>query len=101
MNTSNRAGRGRDAAAYFMDATSLEDIVDFWNLRASGRSVFPIPRQLQDDPGLRNLVIDFLKHHRRPWRHNPEVCDHASIIRGHSRSMDELMAYAKTLNVAK
>jgi hypothetical protein len=101
VNTSNRAGRGRDAAAYFMDATNLEDIVDFWNLRASGRQVLPIPRQLQDDPGLRNLVIDFLNHHRRPWRHNPKVCDHASIIRGRSRTMDELMAYAKTLNIAK
>ncbi len=101
VNASNRAGFGRDAAAYFMDAANQEDIVDFWNLRASGRQVLPIPRQLQDGPGLRSLVIDFLKHHRRPWRHNPKVCDYASIIRGRSRTMDELMAYAKTLNIAK
>ena len=101
VNTSSRAVFRRNAAAFFMGATNLEDIVDFWNLRASGRQVLPIPQQLQSDPGLRSLVIDFLKHHRRPWRHNPKVCDYASIIRGRSRTMDELMAYAKTLNIAK
>jgi hypothetical protein len=101
VNTSNRANLGRDAAAFFMDATNLEDIVDFWNLRASGRQVLPIPQQLQDDPGLRSVVTNFLKRHRRPWRHNPKVCDYASIIRGRSRTMHELMAYAKTLNIAK
>lgn len=101
VNTSSRAGFGRHAAAFFMDAANLEDIVDFWNLRASGRQVLPIPQQLQGDPGLRSLVIDFLKDHRRPWRHNPKVCDYASIIRGRSRTMDELMACTKTLNIAK
>ena len=101
INTSNRARFGRDAAAYFMDATNLEDIVDFWNLRASGRQVLPIPEQLQGDPGLLNLVINFLKHHRRPWRHNPKVSDFASIIRARSRTMDELQAFAKTLNITR
>jgi hypothetical protein len=101
VNTSNRAGFGRDAAAYFMDATNLEDIVDFWNLRASGRQVLPIPEQLQGDPGLQNLVIDFLKRHRRPWRHNSKVCDYASIIKARSRTMNELQAFSKTLNITR
>jgi hypothetical protein len=101
VNTSNSAGSGRDAAVYFMDATNLEDILDFWNLRASGRQVLPVPKQLQNDPEWGKLVFDFLKLHRRPWRHNPKVCDFASIIRGRSRTMDELMAYAQTLNIAK
>ncbi|MGC2530028.1 MAG: hypothetical protein WA639_19950 [Candidatus Acidiferrum sp.] len=101
VNTSNRAGFRRDAAAYFMDAKNLEDIVDFWNLRASGRRVLPIPKQLQSDPGLRNLVIDFLKQHRRPWRHNPNVCDYANIVKARSQTMDDLMAYASTLNITK
>jgi hypothetical protein len=66
---------------------------------ASGRQVLPIPEQLQGDPGLLSLVIDFLKHHRRPWRHSPKVCDYASIIKARSRTMDELQAFAKTLNI--
>lgn len=101
LRTTNHAGFGRDAALYFMDATNLEDVVDFWNLRASGRQVLPIPKQLQADPGLKSLVINFLKHHRRPWRHDPKVCDYASIIRARSQTMDDLQAFAMTLKIAK
>jgi hypothetical protein len=101
LTTFNHSGHGRDAALYFLDATNVEDIVDFWNLRAMGKQVLPIPKQLRNDPALKNLVIGFLRHHRRPWRHNPKVCDIASIIRGRSRTMDELQEYAKTLTIAK
>jgi hypothetical protein len=65
VNTSNRPRFGRDAAAYFMDATNLEDIVDFWNLRASGRRVLPIPEQLQGDPTQCTGYI--LERSRKRW----------------------------------
>lgn len=92
-----RSGFRRDARVYFLDATKIADIVDFWNLRALGGSVLPVPKQLQNNPQLHTLVIDFLKAHRRPWRHQPDVYDHASIIRSRSSTMDELQEYAKTL----
>ena len=101
LTTFNHSGLGRDAALYFLDATKVEDIVDFWNLRAMGKEVLPIPKQFQDDPVLKNLVIGFLKHHRRPWRHNPKACDIAAIMRGRNCTMDELQEYAKTLTITK
>ena len=101
LTTSNHSGLGRDAALYFLDATKLEDVVDFWNLRAMGKEVLPIPKQLQDDLALKHLIIGFLKRHRRPWRHNPKVSDNATIIRGRNRTMDELQEYAKTLTITK
>lgn len=96
------SGRSRirgDARVYFMDATKLEDVVDFWNLRALGRDVMPLPKQLKDDAQLREILIEFLKIHRRHWRHDPKVCDHASIIRSRNSTMEEIQAYAKTLNI--
>src|SRR6267378_1483769 len=101
LTSFSHSGLGRDAALYFLDATNVEDIVDFWNLRALGKQVLPIPKQLQDDPGLKDIVIGFLKHHRRPWRHNPKVCEYPSIIRGRSRTMGEMEEYAKTLVITK
>lgn len=95
----NRSGFGRDAFVYFCDATKVEDVVDFWNLRALGKSVIPLPKQLQDDPQLRDIVIGFLKFNRRPWKHNPQVCDTASIVRARSRTMEQMQEYAKTLKI--
>jgi hypothetical protein len=93
----SRSGFRRDARVFFLDGTKVADIVDFWNLRALGGSVLPVPKQLQDNPQLHALVIDFLKAHRRPWKHQPDVYDHASIIRSRSSTMDELQEFAKTL----
>jgi len=91
---------GRDACLYFLDATKTEDIVDFWNLRAMGRDVMPLPKQLAAEPDMNGLAVSFLQQHRRPWRHDPKVCDFASIVRGRSCKMDEVQEYAKTLKIA-
>jgi hypothetical protein len=99
LNHFNRSGSHYDASIYFLDATKVEDIVDFWNLRAMGKQVVPVPKQLTGSPQLKEVVIDFLKAHRRPWRHNPKVCDHASIIRARSCTMEEMQEYAKMLEI--
>lgn len=99
LNHFNRSGFRRDANIYFLDATKTEDIIDFWNLRALGRSVIPVPKQLQDDPQLKEIVIRFLKAYRRPWKHDPKVCDYASMIRARNCTMEEMKEYSKTLRI--
>ncbi len=95
----SRSGFRRDAKLFFLDATKIADIIDFWNLRALGGSVLPVPKQLRNNSQLRQIVVDFLKAHRRPWRHQPEVCDFASIIRARNCTMEEMQEYAKTLKI--
>ena len=97
----HRSGFRRSARIFYMDATKVADIVDFWNLRAMGGNVLPLPKQIQADPGLRALIINFLKEHRRPWRHAPEHCDYASMIRSRNTTMEEMQEYAKTLKIAR
>ena len=101
IETSGRAGFGRDACVFFMDANKVEDIIDYWNLRAMGRGVIPLPKQYKDDPQLREIMIEFLKSHRRPWRHNPQACDYANIVRARSCSMEEIQKYAETIKIDK
>ncbi|HMG72806.1 MAG TPA: hypothetical protein VK582_04840 [Pyrinomonadaceae bacterium] len=95
----NRPRFGNGASIFFMDARKTEDVVDFWNLRASGRSVLPFPKQLLTSPQLNEVVTAFLRQHRRPWRHNPSVCDHASFIRSRNSTMQELQQYATSLKI--
>lgn len=91
--------RRHDAYAFFLDASNVEDVVDFWNLRAMGRQVLPIPKQLQEHPQLRELLNGFLKAYRRPWDHDPTVCDTATILRARSRTMEEVQAFASTIKI--
>ena len=101
INTLSRSGYRGNAYVFFMDATKVEDVVDYWNLRALGKAVFPVPKQLKENPKLKELVIGFLKAHRQPWGHNPKFTEHASIVRARSCSMEEMEAYAKTLKIKR
>lgn len=94
-------GFRRDGYIYFLDATKVDDIIDFWNLRAIGRTVLPLPKQLKDDPNIKEIVINFLKANRRPWRHNPKVFDFTSIVRSRNSTMEEIQEYVKTLEIDK
>ena len=92
---------GRDACVYLFDATKMEDIVDFWNLRASGRTVLPLPKQFLGNQAVQDLVVAFLRGNRIPWRHNPKVCDVANFIRSRNSTMEEMQDYAKRLKIER
>src|SRR5262249_21072784 len=59
--TTERQGGGfsRDAYCLFMDADNFADIVDYWNLRALGRSVLPIAKQFIDVPEYIEFIRQF------------------------------------------
>jgi hypothetical protein len=84
---------------FFLDASSTQDVIDFWNLRAAGKQVLPVPKQLAANSSLRDMVVDFLKQYRRPWPQNPEIYDHATLIRARNCSMAEVQEYAQTLSL--
>ncbi|ODS56007.1 MAG: hypothetical protein ABS36_06115 [Acidobacteria bacterium SCN 69-37] len=92
------AARG-DASVFFMDASNVDDIVDFWNFRAMGRPLIGLPKQLADNESLRGVLIKFLRSNRRHWRNNPKVCDVASFIRSRHSTMDEMQEFAKSLDL--
>jgi hypothetical protein len=98
LERTRRGGPFREARAFFLDASKAEDIVDFWNLRALGPSVLPIPKQLSANPEMKEMVEHFLAEHRRPWPHNPKVFDYASIVRSRNSTLEEMQAFAQTLS---
>jgi hypothetical protein len=99
--THNRTFRLHTGFVFFLDATKIEDIVDFWNLRALGKPVIPVPKQLTSNPQLNEYVIGFVKERRRHWPHNPKVCDRASFVRARSCSMEDMQTYATSLKIER
>lgn len=96
-----RSGFRKEACVFFMNADKNGDIIDYWNLRALGRQVIPLPKQLKDNQELKDIVISFLKSSRRPWKHKPEVYDLATFIRSRNVTMKEMEDYAKSLGINK
>ena len=79
ISTEDRSFRRHTGFVFFLDATKIEDVVDFWNLRALGKPVIPVPKQLTTNQQLNEYVIGFLKDHRRHWAHNTKVCDRGEL----------------------
>lgn len=90
-------GFRRNASVFFMDASKVEDVIDFWNLRASGRQVLPLPKQFLEEHSFRQAVVEFLDKHCRPWGKDGSGFDFASLIRSRHSTMNEMQAFAKSL----
>jgi hypothetical protein len=99
LQDSSRSGFRSNPSVFFLDATKVDDVIDFWNLRAIGRPVIPMPKQLKDEPRLREFVIDFLRASRRPWPNNPKMRDFGLILRSRNATMEEMEGYAKSLKI--
>lgn len=95
----HHSGLHERASIFFFDAARSDDIVDFWNLRATGRRVLPVPEQYSDTKEFRQLAMAFLKANRVPWRHNPEHCDCSSIIRGRHTDLAHMEKWARSLDL--
>lgn len=90
---------GTHAYAYFMDASKVDDVVDFWNLRAMGRTVLPLPKQFLREASFVVGVEKFLIDQRREWTHQPGHFDVAHMVRSRHSTMDEMEAFAHRLKL--
>ena len=90
-------GYRRSASVFFMDASKIEDVIDYWNLRASGRPVLPLPKQFLAVESFKQVIVEYLDEHRRPWEKGSRGFDVASLVRSRHSSMDEMQAFAKSL----
>lgn len=64
-----------------MDAGKLSDILDYWNLRALGRDVFPMPIQFIDDDAWLDAAKAFLVSTRTPPRSGIRIFGGVAIVK--------------------
>ncbi|MGA9061264.1 MAG: hypothetical protein WB341_06310 [Terracidiphilus sp.] len=101
LDHARRSHGMRSAYAFYMDVSKVEDVIDYWNLRATGRNVVPMPKQFLANDAFRALFTDFFQENRRHWPHNHAVCDFASIVRSRSSTMEEMQEFAKTFVIER
>jgi hypothetical protein len=100
ITTRRQSAFGNTSCVFYMDATSVEDVVDYWNLRASGRSVMPLPKQFAHVESFRQSIEEFLIELGRDSKRDNTSFPEAAFIRSRNSSMDEMTVYAKSLQFA-
>jgi hypothetical protein len=89
----------REAQLFVCDATNNQDIIDYWNLRAAGYHVVPIPIQTAETEGVKKLARDFIEENYRPYRHNPNMFYHTTVQQSRSLSEETLKKFCAALNI--
>lgn len=91
----------RDAVLFVCDATSTQDIIDYWNLRAAGYYVIPIPVQVATNESVKKLAKDFIEERYRPYRHNPSMFHRTTVQRARSISEETVKQFCESLHFEK
>lgn len=74
---------------FFLDATKSLDIMDYWNLRAIGWDVFPVPKQFIRSDTAKQCILDFIEEDYSLRSPTPEIHHRTTILKSRSISQDE------------
>lgn len=85
-----------EPALFFMDAKETIDLIDFWNLRAVGRYVRPVPRQWADK--LLPACSRFVTENYVPDYFNKDYMHRTTLIRSRSVSEEECLDFIGQLD---
>lgn len=77
---------------FYLDASNHLDVVDFWNLRALGFSVLPVPVQAKDQPSVHEVIEQFARDSHAVNRHNPSITYDVKFLKARSISQEEFEA---------
>lgn len=86
-------GWRRDFTIFLLDETRLSDLIDYWNLRALGWPVVPVPTQWQNEavePCRRQVQAVY-----RPLRGNPQIMNTTTLLLSRTVTNAEGLSFAK------
>ena len=91
----------RERGIFFLDEDSGLDIMDYWNLRAIGWNILPVPKQLtQSDPN-KQSILDYIEEHY--LSHGPKSERHykVKVLKSRSISEDEHQCFLNSFEASK
>ena len=84
---------------FLMDANKALDIIDYWNLRASGWNIIPIAKQVCDLAAVKSIATEFIERNFIPYRHNPNLFHSTTILKSRNISESELKSFTLSLKI--
>jgi hypothetical protein len=89
----------RDDWVYMMDGSSVEDLVFYWNLRALGWQILPVPLAAKDSPTVRSHVEEYIEGNYWPYRNNSSMFNHTTLLKAPSISKKDHEEFAASLKL--
>jgi hypothetical protein len=87
----------RGDCVFLMNANSLLDVLDYWNLRAAGWNIIPVAREKAADASLTQFVAEFVEENSFAFRGNPELFNHTTILWSRTIPMSEVEQFGRLL----
>jgi hypothetical protein len=84
-----------DPMLFYMDEREPYDIIEFWNLRALGWRIWPLPRSLA--PSLTGYCEEFITNSHRPYPPPSNAGEDASFLCSRTCPFDEMQQYVSKL----
>ena len=91
----HRRGHTPDPMLFYMNEREPYDIIEYWNLRALGWRIRPLPRSLVRK--LTSYCEKFIAEVHRPYPPPSNVCEDASFLCSRSCPFEEMEAYVSSL----
>ena len=86
---------------FFLDATKPLDIIDYWNLRAIGWNVLPVPKQFMHSEKTKLLILNLIAENYLPHHPNLEIHHRFTILKSRSISEAEHRHFSDSLEKSK
>lgn len=91
---------GHETCVFLCDPDKTSDILDYWNLRALGWAVFPLPRKAIAEQPLRDHVARLVERTFAPYRSNPNLYARTTLLKSRHCTKEEAQAFVRSLNLA-
>lgn len=97
IEASNNSGWHRGQCVFLMDADSNQDIIDYWNLRAMGWSVFPIPIQSVQHDSIKEQARKFVEKNSGVSKYNKNIHAYCTLMKSQGLSDEHVKDFANSL----
>jgi hypothetical protein len=84
-----------DSKLFYMDENSSFDLIEFWNLRALGWDILPLPASLS--PSLTKYCESFIRRSYRPYPPPSNAHHFASFVCARSQSLEQMKSFVAQL----
>ncbi len=92
-----RNGHGWQSYLFYMDEMSGWDLIEYWNYRALGWPIVPLPAHLA--PQLKSFCEKFIADNHRPFPPPSNAWHATSLLCAKSQSFEEMQAFVRTLTI--
>jgi len=99
VDSRRRGSRFDDHLLYLLDPNNVIDVVDYWNLRALGLTVIPVPIQVAETSEMKSFCEKFVDESFGQHRYNPQIYYTATVQKGRSVSEEKAKAFLKFLDI--